>query len=279
MIVGTGVPAAAPGPSIPPARLPAVRPPFVLYTGGSDHPRKNIPALVRAFARVAPTARAGTQLVVATRVAEAVRAELVAEARRAGVADALVITGFVSDDELAALYRSCVCMVYPSLHEGFGLPIVEAMSHGAPVVASSTTSCGEIHEHPSGRFDPSDEVDMAAVLERALVSEGLRQELRAYGLARARDFTWEAVAERTLAACRSAVRRPSVAASQRELPTRLFVAHGLPAPLTPQCVVLGSRACRARTRPAGLRARRRRTARRRAARRSSCRASRRRRSA
>ena len=144
-----------------------------------------------------------------------------------------MITGFVSDDELAALYRSCVCMVYPSLHEGFGLPIVEAMSHGAPVVASSTTSCGEIHEHPSGRFDPSDEVDMAAVLERALVSEGLRQELRAYGLARARDFTWEAVAERTLAACRSAVADEGSRVAAR-LPTRLFVAHGLPAPLTPQ---------------------------------------------
>jgi glycosyltransferase involved in cell wall biosynthesis len=232
-VVGTGVPAALPGPATPPASLPAVRRPFVMYTGGSDHPRKNIPALIRAFARVSPAARAGVQLVIATRVSDAARRELTAVARRAGVGRDLVITGFVPDGDLAALYRSCACMVYPSLYEGFGLPIAEAMSHGAPVIGSSTTSCGEILEHPSARFDPADEGEIAAVLGRVLASEPLREELRRYGLARSRDFTWDAVAERTLAACRAALPagRPRAARHSRAC---VFVAPGAPGPLRPQ---------------------------------------------
>ena len=234
VVVGTGVPSAVPGPASPPPALPGVREPFVMYTGGSDHPRKNIPALVRAFGRVPAGAREGVQLVIATRVTDSVRAELSAVARRAGVADAVVITGFVSDADLAALYRSCVCMAYPSLYEGFGLPIVEAMSHGAPVIASSTTSCGEIHEHESGRFDPADEQDIAAALERVLTSPRLRDQLRAYGLGRARDFTWDAVAERTVEACRAAL--PGTAGARRARRSRpcLFAVPGRPGLLTPQ---------------------------------------------
>ena len=171
---------------------------------------------------------------IATRVSDAVRAELAGVARRAGVGDDLVITGYVSDGDLAALYRSCTCMVYPSLYEGFGLPIVEAMSHGAPVVGSATTSCGEILEHPQARFDPTDEAEIAAVLERVLASESLRGELRRYGLARALDFTWEAVAARTVAACRAAL--PPTARPRRARHSRacLFVAPGTPRALSPQ---------------------------------------------
>jgi glycosyltransferase involved in cell wall biosynthesis len=239
VVVGTGVPPALAGEATVPASLPSVRAPFVLYTGGSDHPRKNIPALVRAFARVPATARAGVQLVIATRVTDAVRSELAAEAARAGITEELVLTGFVSDAELAALYRSCLCMVYPSLYEGFGLPIAEAMSHGAAVLASSSTSCGEIQQHPAGRFDPADDADIARVLEAALVSQRVRDELRAYGLERARAFTWEAVAERTLVACRARLpvpaRRLRAAVRPRE---RLFVVPGAPAPFTPQAAFL-----------------------------------------
>ena len=237
-VVGTGVPPVLGGGEAVPPTLPAVRAPFVLYTGGSDHPRKNIGALIRAFGLVPATARSGTQLVIATRVSEAVTAELTAEAARAGIADSLVITGYVSDAELAALYRSCTLMAYPSLYEGFGLPIAEAMSHGAPVVASATTSCGEIQGHPAGRFDPTDDADISRVLEGALDSPALREELRAYGLARAADYTWEAVAQRTLDACRACA--PD--RDRRERPgrrrERLFVVPGRPDAFTPAAAFL-----------------------------------------
>jgi glycosyltransferase involved in cell wall biosynthesis len=233
-VVGTGVPPVLAGSKAVPPTLPAVRRPFVLYTGGSDHPRKNIGALIRAFGLVPAPARTGAQLVIATRVSEAVTAELTAEAERAGIADSLVITGYVSDTELAALYRSCTVMAYPSLYEGFGLPIAEAMSHGAAVVASATTSCGEIQQHPAGRFDPTDDADIARALAAVLGSQALREELSAYGLARAADFTWEAVAQRTLDACRACAPAGDRRRRSPRSRERLFVIPGAPEPFTPQ---------------------------------------------
>ncbi len=198
-VVGIGVPA-------PPADdgaavgLPGLEPRFVLYSGGAEHPRKNIDRLVRAFGLLDERLCRTHQLVIASRMRPEVRALLLEEARAAGVQDRVLLTGFVEDDVLARLYARCACFVYPSLYEGFGLPIAEAMSHGAPVVASATTACGEVVGDPRATFDPEDAADLARVLGRVLSDPALAAELAAAGRERARRYTWESVADALVAA-------------------------------------------------------------------------------
>jgi glycosyltransferase involved in cell wall biosynthesis len=122
------------------AELPKVRPGFLLYVGGKDY-RKNLDGTIRAYARLPERLRAAHQLVIACNLELVRRFDLMALARRLGIPrDGVVLTGFVPDRVLAALYRSCELFVFPSLYEGAGLPILEAMSCGAPVASSNTSA-------------------------------------------------------------------------------------------------------------------------------------------
>jgi glycosyltransferase involved in cell wall biosynthesis len=102
--------------------------------------------------------------------------------------------GFVSDDELARLYRGSLCLVYPSLYEGFGLPVLEAMACGTPVVTSASGALAELADGAAVLVDPRDVEAIAAGIREAV---SRREELRAAGLERARTFTWEAAAGAT----------------------------------------------------------------------------------
>jgi alpha-1,3-rhamnosyl/mannosyltransferase len=104
--------------------------------------------------------------------------------------------GRVSDDELAALYRGARCLVYPSLYEGFGIPVLEAMACGTPVVTSADGATEEVAGGAAVLVDPRDAAAIAAGIEQA---EAGRDELRARGLERAAEFTWERVAGDTRA--------------------------------------------------------------------------------
>jgi alpha-1,3-rhamnosyl/mannosyltransferase len=104
--------------------------------------------------------------------------------------------GQVSDDELAALYRGARCLVYPSLYEGFGIPVLEAMACGTPVVTSAGGATEEVAGGAAVLVDPRDPAAIAAGIEEAAAR---RDELRARGLARAAEFTWERVAAATRA--------------------------------------------------------------------------------
>jgi glycosyltransferase involved in cell wall biosynthesis len=198
-VVGIGIPPAEPDDGAP-LELLGLEPRFILYTGGTEHPRKNIQRLIRAFGRLEEPLRRGHQLVIASRIAPHVQSMLVDEARAAGVEHRVLFTGFVDDRVLARLYARCACFAYPSLYEGFGLPIAEAMSHGAPVVASGTTACGEVVEDPRATFDPEDDEDIAAVMGRVLSDRALAAELAATGRERARRHSWESVAQALVAA-------------------------------------------------------------------------------
>lgn len=198
-VVGIGVPPPVPDDGAP-LGLEGLEPAFVLYSGGAEHPRKNIDRLVRTFGLLDERLRRTHQLVIASRMRPEVRALLLETARTAGVQERVLFTGFVEDDVLARLYARCACFVYPSLYEGFGLPIAEAMSHGTPVVASATTACGEVVGDPRATFDPEDEVDVARVLGRVLSDPALAAELAAGGRERVRRYTWEGVAEALVAA-------------------------------------------------------------------------------
>jgi glycosyltransferase involved in cell wall biosynthesis len=145
-----------------------------LLAVGTLEPRKNLPRVVLA------AERAGVEL----RVVGA-----------HGWGDVGVESaGFVSDDELARLYRGAACLVYPSVYEGFGLPVLEAMACGTPVVTSRNTALAELSGDAAVLVDPRDVDAIAAGIEEAVRR---RDELRAAGLERARSFTWEAAAHST----------------------------------------------------------------------------------
>jgi glycosyltransferase involved in cell wall biosynthesis len=113
-------------------------------------------------------------------------AQLQQRARAAGVR----LTGRVAPEHLPALYRRAALLVYPSLYEGFGLPVLEAMACGTPVVASSTTSLPEVVGDAALMVDPTDVAALSAAMERVLLDEALRTQLRMRGLARAGQFNW-----------------------------------------------------------------------------------------
>jgi glycosyltransferase involved in cell wall biosynthesis len=104
--------------------------------------------------------------------------------------DSLVLPGYVTDGELRALYENAACFVFPSFYEGFGLPPLEAMHCGCPVVASSRASLPEVCGRAALFCDPADPRDIAAKLRSVLTTESLRSDLREAGLARARAFSW-----------------------------------------------------------------------------------------
>lgn len=208
-VIGTGVPETdhrGDGPEPAPA-VTGLEPGFVLYSGGTEHPRKNLPRLLRAYGALEPELRRRHQLVLAGRMAPAARADLEREAAAAGVAERVLMPGYVSDEVLQALYASCALFVYPSEYEGFGLPIAEAMSHGAPVVSSSASSCASVIANPRATFDPHDVDSMADAVRRGLTDARFAERMRLRGPALAQRYRWPDVAARTVAAYQSALSR------------------------------------------------------------------------
>lgn len=174
--------------------------PFVMYTGGIDH-RKNIEGLIAAYATLPKTLRARHQLAVVCSVNDAARQRLMDLAARHGLADdELVLTGFVPDDDLLALYNLCALFVFPSWHEGFGLPALEAMACGAPTLASNCSSLPEVVGWEEALFDPLDTRDIAKAITRGLTDTEFRHALKTHGLGQAKKFSWEATAQRALGA-------------------------------------------------------------------------------
>lgn len=172
--------------------------PFLMYTGGIDY-RKNIEGLIEAFARLPGAVRKAHQLAIVCNVGPADRERLVALAERCGLArDALVLTGYVPDDDLVGLYNLASAFVFPSMHEGFGLPALEAMACGTPVIGSDASSIPEVIGRADALFDPTDCAAMSAKIGQVLTDEGLRASLRSHGLVQARQFSWDASAERAL---------------------------------------------------------------------------------
>lgn len=166
---------------------------------GSIQPRKNLARLVRAYALLRRE-RGRSNLPQLVLVGK--RAWLYGETLRAieaeGAGDSVILTGYVSEADLPALYTGALCFAYPSYFEGFGLPPLEAMSCGAPVLAGSLTSLPEVVGDAGLLADPFDEGALARALARLIDDDALRAELRARGLRRARLFDWRDTARMTL---------------------------------------------------------------------------------
>jgi len=167
---------------------------FVLAVGTLE-PRKNLPRLVDAYARLAPQLRAEHKLVVVGALGWQT-GETLAALQSLG-ADAIRL-GHVSDPALAELYRRCAVFCYPSLGEGFGLPVLEAMQAGAAVLTSNVSSLPEVGGDAVAYCDPLDMADIQRGLRELLLDPSRRADLGARGVARAASFSWNAFAEATL---------------------------------------------------------------------------------
>ena len=174
--------------------------PFVMYTGGIDL-RKNIEGLIRAFAQLPATLRDQFQLAVVCSAHANDKERLLALAAKHGLrAGDLVMTGFVPDADLPVLYHACDLFVFPSWHEGFGLPALEAMACGAPVIAANTSSLPEVVGLEEALFDPRDDAAIAAKMAAVLSDAHFSASLRAHGLQQAKKFSWDASAKVAIAA-------------------------------------------------------------------------------
>jgi glycosyltransferase involved in cell wall biosynthesis len=203
--------------------------PFVLNTSPLEF-RKNIEGFLAAFAGLEDRVRRAYQAVIVGKMDDEARRYISERARLEGLRkDEVVLTGFVRDEDLVSLYSTCSLFVFPSLSEGFGLPVLEAMACGAPVIASGTTSIPEVVGRSDATFDPTDPGDITRVMRRALVDATYNEELRAWGLRRSVEFSWEQAAGIALSAFEQALSRgkpqPRAAAPihRKTRPTLAFV--------------------------------------------------------
>ena len=170
-----------------------------LLSLGSIQPRKNLVRLIEAYTSLRRERPAGEfpQLVLAGK-----RGWLEGETLRAAERDSLdrdiLFTGYVPDRELPALYSGAICFVYPSYFEGFGLPLVEAMQCGVPVVAGNRTSIPEVVDGAALLVDPFDKSELAAAIARVIDKPDYRAQLSVKGLERAKAFNWTTTARLTL---------------------------------------------------------------------------------
>ncbi len=169
---------------------------FLLFVGTVE-PRKNIPVLIEAFDLLCrePAFRHG--LVIAG--GKGWNDErILAAVDRSGHRDRIVCTGYVPDAEMPALYNLASVFVMPSLYEGFGLPVVEALACGTPVVASQVSSLPELVGDAGLMFDPQSPEQLADAVRRLLADETLRRSFREHGFVQARKFSWDAAARQAL---------------------------------------------------------------------------------
>lgn len=172
--------------------------PFVLYTGGSE-PRKNLKGLLAAFGLLPEDLRASYQLAVTGRFEEGQRLRLLELAREQGLVNGEVVCcGYVSDDDLRMLYSCCALFVLPSLHEGFGLPLLEAMACGAAVIGAKCTSIPEIIDREDALFDPERPGEISRRIKEVLSNDDLRRSLKIWGKERVGKFTWKSSAHKAL---------------------------------------------------------------------------------
>ena len=181
---------------------------YVLHVGTLSQ-RKNIPLLLRAVAVLRSRGLFNDhQLVLAGPELPVLHggSEIHAAIRDLGLQDVVVLTGHVADDRLPGLYAHAKLLVMPSLYEGFGLPILESMATGTPVVASNCSSIPEVAGDAAILVPPHDEQALADAIADVIGSHATAEELRSKGLQRARQFSWERSAAETLEVYRSVVR-------------------------------------------------------------------------
>jgi len=185
-----------------PEALPALQgKQYIMYVGRPT-PHKNLERLIMAFSQL--KSEHPDLLLVLAGKKDGNYSRVETEVQQKGI-EGVVFTDFVSDAELRWLYENCVTYVFPSLSEGFGLPGLEAMVHGAPVVSSNATCLPEIYGEAAHYFDPTDVKAMSAAINDVLTNKELRQKLVVAGKTQAQKYSWKRTAEQTLAVYQKAL--------------------------------------------------------------------------
>jgi len=172
---------------------------FLFYTGGTDW-RKNITGLIESFGRMPPIVRSEYLLVIACSLSDGELKQYREIGVKFGVDKAVILTNFVSKKELAALYTLCAVFVFPSLYEGFGLPIAEAMCCGAPVIAGNSSSLPDVVGDAGLLVDAASTEELSRAMLKVLTDESLRLEMSERSRKRSGDFSWENVATKIVSA-------------------------------------------------------------------------------
>ena len=172
--------------------------PYVLSVG-TLQPRKNYVRLIQAFVKSRVSREAGLRLLIAGGCGWLFE-DIVTEAEKH---DCVRLLGFVEDEELPALYRGACLFAFPSLYEGFGLPVLEAMACGVPVVCSNTSSLPEVAGDAAVLVNPLDVDELSFAMDRVLQDKVLRDRMIDRGLAQAARFTWQRSARQLLDVIRS----------------------------------------------------------------------------
>lgn len=189
----------------PPVRLEAVRahyhlPDAYLLFVGTIEPRKNLTRLLHAWEPLYAQ-REAPPLVIVGKTGW-LTGDFFAALEQSPAKDGVILPGYVAEQDLPAVYGAATALVMPSLYEGFGLPPLEAMACGTPVLCSDSSSLPEVVGDAAVQFDPRDEHDMARAIRTVVADADLRQQLAQLGLAQAARFSWEKTAKQTLAVYR-----------------------------------------------------------------------------
>ncbi|WP_345829045.1 glycosyltransferase [Pantoea sp. BRR-3P] len=174
---------------------------IILYAPGGFDKRKNFERLIVAFSEIEPELRFSKQLVIISKVNEAERNYLLSIVKKAGLSkNDVILTGYVSDDELILLYRNCFLFIFASEHEGFGLPILEAMRCGAPTIGSNVTSIPEVIGLEEALFDPFSVNSIKCKIRDVIINDKFRHSLQKHASSQATKFSWDISALRALEA-------------------------------------------------------------------------------
>lgn len=174
-------------------------PPLYMLCLGTLEPRKNITTLLHAFARLRQILHGEPALHLVVAGARGWQEQTIFQTIKSLALEQVVcLPGFINDEDLPALYGGALLFVFPSLYEGFGLPVLEAMSCGVPVVTSNTSAMPEVAGDAALLVDPYDVKGMATAIAAIVHDASLRDNLRQKGLARAQQFSWEMTARQTL---------------------------------------------------------------------------------
>ncbi len=186
----------------PPGRTYQGSRPYILSVAGAD-PTKNIETLVNAFARLPFAIRDVHDLVLVGDFRQ--RRDLYEQVKRVGIEKQTVFTGVVTDDRLIELYQNATLFVFPSIYEGLGLPVLEAMACGCPVISSSASSLPEVAGDAAILVDPQHPETFAQEIERVLNNPDLWQDLHSRGIRQAARFSWDRAARETVRVYKSVI--------------------------------------------------------------------------
>lgn len=179
-----------------------------LFTAGAVHTRRNLERLIEAVAQASRHLDTELELLIlGTPAPFSPPVDIEGTARRCGIEDRVIRVDFVSERDLLLLYNACGLFVYPSLYEGFGLPVIEAMACGTPVACSRATSLPEVAGEAVVYFDPTKVEEIADAIVRILSDAALRRELSKAGIERASTFSWRRAARETLEVFKAVMER------------------------------------------------------------------------